>query len=132
MRRILLYFVETCIWQLITLEGGWIVFIKIRNVSNLQEYKYAQNKTQKLQTQTQNILSWLNPLDLHPVPSYPTWDFPYPWFWELKNQNKYTNWQTTLPISTSLHREDLLPFTKYKNLQPISLECEVQIVLCWG
>ena len=37
-----------------------------------------------MQTQTQEILSWFGPFDLHPVPKQPAWDFPYPWFYTPK------------------------------------------------
>ena len=61
-----------------------------------------------MQTQTQEILSWFGPLDLHPVPKPPAWDFPYPWFCTLKINTLYTTWQITFAktVQLFLHQKD--------------------------
>ena len=63
---------------------------------------YIKN-LREIQTQTQEILFWLGPCDLRPVPKQPAWDFPYPDFVTLKINSLYTTWQNNLcQICTTL------------------------------
>ena len=55
-----------------------------------------------MQIQTQEILSWFGPHDLHLVPKQPAWDFPYPWCCTPKINTLYATWQ--------------IPFVKYIQL----------------
>ena len=69
---------------------------------------YKKN-LRKMQTQTQEILSWFSPCDLRPVPTQPAWDFSYPDFDTPPKLTHYTLLDKTAfaqSVQLSLHQED--------------------------